>query len=350
MKDFDLFVNTTTQRILKKKNLFTKTTVSALYKPIQGENLLRILPWETPVEELPSHIKNMYTLRGEEGEILAGEDGKPIIYIPPMLYYKVHTVEGIQLTCANSFGDRCPVCNMGYNLWNKFVKGGKQDKGLKEYAQMFFSKERFLCFVIPVLNEADLLEEKKIKPFSFGRQIYGGILTKMGERDRKTGELKYGDVSHRSTGKILGFTKTGSGMYDTEYTGFFIIDEITSVLPDNIKAPNLYQYLLDTFPYTEEKGKELIRILTGKSAEEELILEEGIPFPKQGTSINATQVDTISSTEDVTETIKRQLEKQVEADQLSSPSVGNISIEEIQKRLDEMKSSPKAVDFDDIPF
>ena len=122
----------------KPEPMEDRRTSNGIWIPNVGVNLLRLLPWERDPEGLPLHLKEAFTFRDDNDNPILGDDGKPIIIVPPFLPYLVHRIDGNETICSASFGDGkdCPMCANGD-----------------------FARERYFSFIIPIVDEDNPLDD-----------------------------------------------------------------------------------------------------------------------------------------------------------------------------------------------
>jgi len=123
--------------------------------------------------------------RPEEGEnnirVVSTSDGDP--FKEKWFHYNVGT-SGF-LCPKRNFGDNCPVCNFGNQLWNEGTEESKRQ------AKDLFAKQRFFS---PVLVRGE--EDLGIRVWGYGKMAYEKLLTIVLDPD-------YGDVTDPETGNDL---------------------------------------------------------------------------------------------------------------------------------------------------
>ena len=101
-----------------------------------------------------------------------------------------------------------------------------------------YPKERYLSFVIPIVDEDTPLGIVEVKPYEYGRTICDGFISLLVDA---SGSMDDNDMYSRKNGRIVGFVREGTGL-DTKYTDFFAFKEGLP-LPDDTEVPDLYEYL-----------------------------------------------------------------------------------------------------------
>lgn len=220
-----------------------------LWVPTEGENLIRILPWERDPETLPENLKRAFTI--------IQDDGTEQVLMSFFLPVKVHSIANDLYTCGVTMGERCPVCAEGSNYWQLYEEGNRLDTTLKELAKRHFSQDKYVSAVIPIKDETTPFEGAVVKPYLFGKSIFEGIMGLILKVDR-TKKFIYGDVTNREEGRIIGFTRTGKSRIDTKYKDFFAIENILPV-PISISSIDLLEEFLKEYPYNPEKMVESMK-------------------------------------------------------------------------------------------
>lgn len=243
---------TTTRKELEPKGarLAKRRRRSNFWKPVEGENTIRLVSWEIDPYDMPEHIQEYNTVRDEKGAAIM-DDGKPVVIVPFAIPFKTHDMGNGMIICGNTYGSECELCKRGSELWWKYGdRSDNQIRSRREFARSHFSVERYISLILPI-EDTDKIEDyfttENISLYQFGKEVWLGIAGLYAAIDRKTNEPKYGDIADRESGRIIRFNRVGTRKEDTRYNGFEAYDDI-SPLPKDFVAPDLYEYLLNLYP------------------------------------------------------------------------------------------------------
>lgn len=251
----------------QNRNLLNNRQESAFFTPKEGRNVIRLISWERDPDTLPEHLKAAFTLRGEDGNPIPGDDGQPLIFVSSFVPIAVHYNIGTEkpFTCGRTFGESCAVCKRGSDLWRQYSekiegKNEEEQKAFaadKEMAKRHFASQRFFTFVLvfPQDTKKPDLEVAKLKPFIFGKKVWEAISEQMLMTDPEDEEIfLYGDITDNAEGRILYFNRKGRGRMGTSYDGFQVGKKIFPIDPTQFDVPDFYDYICEEMPYDEDLG------------------------------------------------------------------------------------------------
>lgn len=220
-----------------------------LWVPGQGENLIRITPWERDPETLPDNIQRAFTVMSSTGV--------SSLLLSPFLPVKVHSLGGDLYSCGVTFMKRCPVCAEGSKFWGMFVEGDKIDLTLKEIAKKYFAQDKFISVIVSIKDEKNPYNGAVTKAWMYGKSVFEGIMGLILKQNRNK-DFVYGDITDRVEGRLVGFTREGTGRTDTKYKDFFAFEDL-SPLPDELEILDPLEEFTKEYPYDEEKIREALK-------------------------------------------------------------------------------------------
>jgi len=173
------------------------------WKPPEGESSIRIVP--TP-------------------------DGDP--FKEKFFHYSV--ANSSFLCPKKNFGDTCPVCDFGNQLWNE----GSEES--RKMAKNFFAKQRFFA---PVLVRGE--EAEGVRIWGFGKMAYEKLLTVVLDPD-------YGDITDPEAGNDLRITYGKPAGATFPRTDIRPRPRKTVLCDDAVGGDARCAEILDTIPNIEE--------------------------------------------------------------------------------------------------
>lgn len=326
------------QKQLKPKGakLASVKRKSNFWKPKEGVNVIRILPWEIDPLAMPKHIQSHSMVLNEKGKPVI-EDGNPLIIVPFSIPFKTHDLNTGMVICGNTYGDNCGMCKRGSELW---IRYGDQSANVvtsrREFARSHFSNERYITLITPIDDDSlveDYITQDNTALYQFGKGVWLGIAGLFATLDRKTGEPKYGDITDRESGRVIEFTRVGTKKEDTEYSDFEALDDELP-LPEDFVVPDLFEYLLNLYPIDEnlKRIEECIEVSIEREAKIlQPDIEEVVNMEHNNGGVSTThpiQPNTNTSNRD-----KLAILRQKVAQQVVESSIDN-EIEDIQIEID----------------
>jgi hypothetical protein len=165
------------------------------------------------------------------------------------------------LCLKRNFGEDCPVCNLGFEMWQS------EDKQDKELAKKLFANIRFY---LPIIVRGK--ESEGVKFWAFGSNIYDSLTMQLDE---------VGDFTNVENGRDINITKKSPQEAGNLFGKTIVSYSFTSspMLPDEINSEELMNKILNEQPevfemlenshYDEEKINGILKDWFESSENEE---------------------------------------------------------------------------------